>query len=518
MTHPGRSIAAAIAFGAALLALSGPGAAQEPDTEPPSISAPANRTAFTGSAATATVTWPAPFASDNVGVTSLGCAPASGSAFNVGVTTVTCTARDAADNRAVASFTVTVIDNWAPQFISTPANRTAFTGSAATATVTWPAPTAADNVGVTSLGCAPASGSAFNVGVTTVTCTARDAAGNTGEDSFTVTVIDNWSPTITVPANITRTLPPGAASMEVSWADPVASDNIGVTSLTCTRTSGTVLAPGIYATTCTARDAAGNQATGSFTVTVIDAEAPTVTAPAPITVPTDAGVATAQVRWPAPEATDNVGVVEVLCDPASGSRFPLGSSSVTCTARDAAGNEDRARFSVEVVDREAPEVIVPGDRLLTLGSGETSTTVTWPDPTATDNVGVASLVCDPAAGSTFEVGSSTVTCTAVDAAGNIGEARFEVILGTTAPAIPALIDAIGGAGLRPSVADSLVRPLEDALALFTDDRSRNDVRGCQKLDRFQAVLARKETRARVDPTLARRWNAEAEAIGRAFGC
>lgn len=47
-------------------------------------------------------------ASDNVGVTSLNCAPVSGSVFPIGTTLVQCTAQDAAGNHAGASFQVRV--------------------------------------------------------------------------------------------------------------------------------------------------------------------------------------------------------------------------------------------------------------------------------------------------------------------------------------------------------------------------------------------------------------------------
>jgi hypothetical protein len=49
--------------------------------------------------------------------------------------------------------------------------------------------TALDDVdGVTPVTCVPASGTKFPVGVTTVTCSSTDAAGNTGTDTFNVTV------------------------------------------------------------------------------------------------------------------------------------------------------------------------------------------------------------------------------------------------------------------------------------------------------------------------------------------
>jgi RHS repeat-associated protein len=57
----------------------------------------------------------------------------------------------------------------------------------------------------------------------------------------------------------------------------------------------------------------------------------------------------AQVNYTAPKATDEVdGEVPVNCDPASGSTFPIGTTTVTCTVTDKAGNEATASFNVTV--------------------------------------------------------------------------------------------------------------------------------------------------------------------------
>jgi hypothetical protein len=47
-------------------------------------------------------------------------------------------------------------------------------------------------------------------------------------------------------------------------------------------------------------------------------------------------------------ATDNCPEVSVACDPPSGTAFPIGVSSVGCTATDGAGNESTCSFSVVV--------------------------------------------------------------------------------------------------------------------------------------------------------------------------
>ncbi|NOT62212.1 MAG: DUF4394 domain-containing protein, partial [Acidobacteria bacterium] len=80
------------------------------DTTPPTITCPADQTipsAPNGSATAAT--FAAPTTTDNcLGAVTVTCTPPSGSAFAIGTTTVTCTAKDAANNMASCTFTITV--------------------------------------------------------------------------------------------------------------------------------------------------------------------------------------------------------------------------------------------------------------------------------------------------------------------------------------------------------------------------------------------------------------------------
>lgn len=57
--------------------------------------------------------------------------------------------------------------------------------------------------------------------------------------------------------------------------------------------------------------------------------------------------------------TDNTGVVTTVCVPASGSSFPLGVTTVTCTATDLAGNKSSCSFTASVGGPQA-KVIIPG--------------------------------------------------------------------------------------------------------------------------------------------------------------
>src|SRR5262249_27471026 len=185
--------------------------------------------------------------------------------------------------------------------------------------------------------------------------------------------------------------------------------------------------------TCTAADAAGNTASKSFTVTVTaqpDTTPPVVTVPANITAEATSP-AGAGVTYSASAPRNVGGPVPVTCTPASGSTFPLGTTTVTCTATDKAGNVGSASFTVTVKDTTAPAITVPAN-ITTVATSAAGAVVTY-TANATDAVGVTSFACTPASGSTFPIATTTVTCTAAEAAGNTARKSF-MVTGTPPPA------------------------------------------------------------------------------------
>ncbi|HEY6329042.1 MAG TPA: kelch repeat-containing protein [Blastocatellia bacterium] len=108
----------------------------------------------------------------------------------------------------------------------------------------------------------------------------------------------------------------------------------------------------------------------------------------------------------------------------SGDFFPVGVTTITATP----STGTPCSFSVVISDTEPPTVHCPSTIVATTTG--TSAVVTFPTPTATDNCpGVSAVTCSPASGSSFPVGTTTVTCSATDAAGNIGTCTFQVIVG-----------------------------------------------------------------------------------------
>jgi hypothetical protein len=187
---------------------------------------------------------------------------------------------------------------------------------------------------------------------------------------------------------------------------------------------------------CTAQDASGNKsAAQSFNVTVQDTTPPVLTVPADITAEaTSASGAKVTFTATATDAVDPSPTV--TCTPASGSTFIIGTTPVSCTAEDAAGNQSDAQsFNVTVKDTTPPAITVP-QPITAEATSAAGAKVTY-TASATDVVdGAVTPSCSPASGSTFALGVTEVSCTAVDAAGNSATKKFDVtVKDTTAPTL-----------------------------------------------------------------------------------
>ncbi|WP_235480278.1 HYR domain-containing protein [Leifsonia sp. Leaf264] len=163
----------------------------------------------------------------------------------------------------------------------------------------------------------------------------------------------------------------------------------------------------------------------------------TIDVPDDIVVPNDPGEAGAEVAFALPTTAGGVPPTTVDCDAASGDFFPIGVTTVNCTATDS----DQSMFEIILfavvadsftitVEDVEPPVIADNPDLVRTTPGP-SVVVDFVNPVATDNSGDDPTVeCVPASGTSFAVGVSTVTCTATDAAGNTATSSFTVTVTT----------------------------------------------------------------------------------------
>jgi hypothetical protein len=274
------------------------------------------------------------------------------------------------------------------------------------------------------------------LGAHVITASAQDAHGNAATSTFTVTVLDVTAPVITGPSPATPTFEwhGSAISLTSAALGLSATDDVDAT-VTVTLSPATA---GVGTTSVTARaaDAAGNIATKTFNVSVVDVTAPVITGPSPAT-PTFEWHGSAISLTAAAlglSATDDVnGTVTVTLSPATAG---LGTTSVTARAADATGNFSTRSFNVSVLDVTAPVITGPSPATPTFewhGSA-ISLTAAALGLSATDDVdGTVAVTLSPA---TAGLGTTSVTARAADAAGNFSTRSFNVsVLDVTAPVL-----------------------------------------------------------------------------------
>ncbi|MBZ5630731.1 MAG: HYR domain-containing protein [Acidobacteriia bacterium] len=150
-------------------------------------------------------------------------------------------------------------------------------------------------------------------------------------------------------------------------------------------------------------------------------------------------------------ATDFAGAsVDVSCVPVSGSTFPLGTTTVDCSATDTHNIKAEGSFTVTVVDTTRPNLTLPAN-MSKEATSATGAAVTY-SASAIDLVdGSVAVSCVPGSGSTFPLDTTTVvTCSATDAHNNTAQGSFTVrVVDTTPPSLtlPANIPAIAAFAL-----------------------------------------------------------------------
>ena len=303
------------------------------------------------------------------------------------------------------------------------------------------------------------------VGPNTLTFTARDAGGNTGTTSVTVTRSDSQGPTLAIQLpttaaaystgnsllTVSGTASDDGTVSQVSWVNDRGGSGTAV-GTTVWSIALIALKPGVNTIAVTAHDNAGHTTTKTLAVTLVDSEAPTVTIVSP----------TAAANYATPSdtialggtATDAVGVTQVswttdrgASGTASGTAawsvpaaaLKLGANVITITARDAAGNVGSDSLVVTMTgDTKSPVVTITTPA--TAGYSTNSNSLML-GGTASDDVAVAEIAwSNSQGGSGVAVGTSawsvpavglkpgvnTLTVTARDAAGNTASATLAV--------------------------------------------------------------------------------------------
>lgn len=202
---------------------------------------------------------------------------------------------------------------------------------------------------------------------------------------------------------------------------------------------------------------------------------------APTDVEATADIAQATVRFTAPVSNGGSAIIgyTVTSSPdgktATGTASPITITGLTngtpytftVVATNSLGNSSPSLASAPVtpfVDTEKPVITgMPANITVSTDAGKDYATVTWTEPTATDNVGIVNFNANHAIGSQFAIGTTTVIYTATDAAGNTETASFTVTV-TSATGI----DPLSGTAIKV-----YPNPVTDVVNIITGNPSDN---------------------------------------------
>jgi hypothetical protein len=192
----------------------------------------------------------------------------------------------------------------------------------------------------------------------TLTAKAYDAAGNVGT-SAGVAVTVNRAPTASAgPAQAVEATSPAGAMVTLTGTgtDPDPGDTLsyrwtdGLSALGTTPSITLTVPLGLHFFVLRVTDSHGAFAEATVGITVEDTRGPVLTLPANQTLAaTSVAGAKATFTASALDAVD--GPVAVVCTPALRSTFPIGTTTVSCTAADAGGNIASGTFTVTVTRR-----------------------------------------------------------------------------------------------------------------------------------------------------------------------
>jgi len=267
------------------------------------------------------------------------------------------------------------------------------------------------------------SGQTFNQGTTHVVVTAVNPC-STVLAEFDVIVTD-ITPPVAIAQNLDINLDAnGAAGITAAQINNGSTDNCGIASISVNKTSFDCSNVGVNTVILTVTDLNGNVSTAPATVTVVDAIAPSITAPAAISQGTDAGVCGATVNLGIPVTADNCSVASVTND--APTLFPVGTTVVTWTVKDANGNSNTATQTVVIADTEKPKITAPALVSVVNIPGSCMASVDLGTPITSDNCGVATVMNNAPA--LFPVGSTIVRWIVTDIHGNITDTATQEVV------------------------------------------------------------------------------------------
>ena len=347
------------------------------------------------------------------------------------------------------------------------------------------------------------------------------ANGFTVDATRIVTVeADNSAPTITL-----NGASPMTVECHTSFTDPGAVAHDACAGDFAATATGTVdpNTVGVYIITYNATDPSGHSAVPvTRTVNVVDTTAPSVTAPANVTVNTGPGATSCGTI--VSDATLGTGSANDSCAGSlsvtqtgvpAGNVFPVGTTTITYTANDGY-NSAQAQQTVTVIDNTLPTISCPLDITLE-PSCPSGAIATYTAPVGTDNCtgSTTTRTAGLASGSVFPIGTTTVTHQVTDASGNTASCSFTVTVLTPQTVIQNLQAQVTASSLTGTQKNGLLAKLSAALQAINNGQPNV---ACPKLSDFINSVQTLVSHGDLTAAQGNAWISSANHVRNTIGC
>jgi hypothetical protein len=359
---------------------------------------------------------------DNCAVNGLSISKTEFTCANRGNNTVNLTVSDASNNSSTVSFTVNVLDTIRPNVVvNNNLNLYLDASGNVSLSTSQVNNSSTDNCAITNLSLSKTSFNGTNLGLNIVTFTATDASNNITTASINVNIIDTVRPILSAQNRTIYLGSNGVAFISAPEIDNGSSDNVGVTSLSISKTLFNCNETGTNFVEFTVGDISGNKTSTIVTVTVLDTILPVVTS-----FPTDIvlGHCGSDYQFITPSASDNCSDVRIkqTTGVVNGLKYPVGITTNTFTFTDRSGNVVTRSFTVRILPAYLPDTfpniaVCSSAPIFTLTKGNANVTMTG------SGVTLDGLSFDP---SLSGPGNHPITLTFIDSMGCPTKANFFV--------------------------------------------------------------------------------------------
>ncbi|UZH56054.1 HYR domain-containing protein [Salinimicrobium tongyeongense] len=299
---------------------------------------------------------------------------------------------------------------------------------------------------------------------TAVTLTVRDENLNESSAQAMVMIQDADIPVLNLTDAEISLDENGQATVTYQTFDQNSTDNCGIAEWHLSQTDFDTNDLGEQQILISAFDGAGNRATVTVKLTVVDDIKPQIECVENIVQTNDLDECNAYIEIAQPVYSDNSGIESVVNDfnntDDASDTYPVGTTTVTWTVTDTSGNTETCSFDVTVEDKQVPLVEIQNITVQLDASGNATITPELIDNGSSDACGISEMTLDNAIFDCSNVGENTVVLTVEDNNGNTTSSEAIVTVeDNVAPVvvtqnITVQLDAEGNATITPAMIDN----------------------------------------------------------------